>query len=328
MDFSKAIRMLGLANNFTKEELNKAYSELIEKCHINSRATGEKENNNVENEIIAAKEYLERYLKKNSKKRNTYKTNEEINLKLKIDKLKMLLNNTKLELIVVPGIVNDELIEKTKNKIKKLINETATTLQFVSSLEEFKNLENYYYTKTAHILKIFEQNYCKKYNIKLENLKLERYSLKILCELLEQTKKEQNGFSIDELLNKEHKKYYFYKEYPIIRKHICNIQEDIVNKNYDVRDTNENIINEFTKRVLEAFKDYFIRLEKLNNFKLLNIKKAKFKHLLKFLEKNIGDPKTFKNYELQIIDEISYIAITCNEEEEQKQKKRIIKLEI
>ena len=66
----------------------------------------------------------------------------------------------------------------------------------------FDKWKKTYYNRIRIRLDQYETNYCKKYNITIGNKILERYSLKKLYEKLEQIKKEQNGYSIEELLEK------------------------------------------------------------------------------------------------------------------------------
>ena len=316
MDFNKAIRILGLTSNFTEEELRKAYRIQITKYHpdkyVSKSEREKKEAEERSKEINVAKEYLENYLKGNTRNRkqhnNTYKPDETVELMLRKVKFKNVLNNMKLELSSIPNIIFDDMLKETRDYIMYLIKTLETQINLIYTLQALETIEKTYYNRIRIRLDQYETNYCKKYNITIGNKILERYSLKKLYEQLEQIKKEQNGYSIEELLEKELNKYVYYSGYIVIKKLIQNIIEDFISF-HNTKEEKEKIINRFNKRVLNEFKEYYKRLEVLNTFKQMNLTKPKLKRLLASLEANIANPETFKYFEEQMINALADLSI-------------------
>ena len=310
MNLDKALQTLGLKRNFTEQELKKAYRQLITKYHPDKfESKSEREKKAAEEsskEINVAKEYLENYLKEktSNERTNSYKNNSNIDLTLKKQQLKIIINNMMSELSKIPNILFDEMLKTTREKIIVKLNIELIYIDSIYSILLFQSFEASHYTNIAKILEQFEKDYCKKYNIKVGNKKLERYSLKKLYEQLEQLKKEQNGFCIEEILDKELGKYIYYNGYQVIKYLIEKIKNDIIKKNSNVMDTKENIINEFNKRVLIEFKEYYKRLEILNKFKKMNLTKIGQKKLLAQLEENITKAEIFEFFLNRIKEEL------------------------
>ena len=314
MDFNKAIRILGLTSNFTEEELRKNHRRLIAKYHPDKYASkSEKERKEAEEitkQINEAKDFLEKHKKEKStneksntrQNNNSYKSNDVVEVTFKKEHFKIILNKMKNELSSIPNIILDDMLKNTRDDIMYLIKTLESQTNSIYTLSALKILENTYYNRISNFLNQYEKDYCKKYNITLGNKKLERYSLKKLYEQLEQIKKEQNGFSIEELLEKELNKYVYYSGYQVITKLINNIKKDIIFENSIAPDPTEKIINEFNKRVLKEFKEYYKRLEVLNSFKQTKITKSKFIELLTLLEENIAIPEMFKYYEKKLVN--------------------------
>lgn len=317
MDFNKAIRILALTSNFTEEELRKAYRRLISKYHPDKYVSkSEKERKEAEEkakEINTAKEFLENYKKENNRNSkqnsNTYKPNDAVEVLLRKEQFKITLNYMKEELASIISfvkLVNDlKIIKETINDISYLIKTVENQMNLIYTLEAVRIQERTYFNRLSSILEKFEKEYCKKYNITLTNKKLARYSLKKLYEELEQLKKEQNGYSIEELLDNELNKYVYYSGYTVIKKLIQNIIEDFISSYSNTKEEKEKIINRFNKKVLQEFKEYYKRLEVLNEFKQMNLKGANFKKLLTSLEDNIANPKLFKYYETELVNALA-----------------------
>jgi len=323
MDFNKAIAILGLTRTFTEEDLKKAYRKLIAKYHPDKYETKtEKEKKLAEEkskEINAAKECLESYLKNRNtssrtntrKNNNTYNPNDAVAVLIRKEQFKITLNNMIEELASFSFLTlgaDATIINKAKNDISLLINRIEKQINSAYTLESIRNLESIYFNNLNSILDKFEKDYCKIYNIKIVNKK-RKYSLKNLYEELKQLKREQNGFSVEELLDKELTIYVYYSGYIVIKNLINDIKNDIIKKNSIVMDTKENIIREFNKRVLKEFKEYYKRLEVLNKFKQLNLTKPKLKNLIKSLEENIANPLAFKYFSEQLINAIADLEI-------------------
>ena len=214
------------------------------------------------------------------------------------------LNDMKAEVSSIPNIYFNDIFKETRDDIIFLIKTTKNQINLIYTLSALKILEDTYYNRISYFLEKCEKKYCKKYNITLGNIKLERYSLKKLSMQLEKIKEEQNAFSIEELLDKELGKYIYYSGYQVIKNLIEKIKNDIIKKNSNVMDTKENIINEFNKRVLIEFKEYYKRLEILNKFKKMNLTKIEQKKILTQLEENITKAEIFEFFVNRMKEEL------------------------
>lgn len=315
MNLDKALQILGLTRNFTEQELKKAYRTLITKYHPDRYETKsqreKKEAEEKTKEINVAKEFLEKHLKGNTsnQRTNTYKNNSSIDLIIKKEQLKNIINNMKNELATITNILFNDILKNARDKILAKLNTELTYIDSIYSILLFQAFEASHYTNIAKILEEFEKDYCKKYNISLGNKKLERYSLKKLYEELEQLKREQNAFSVEEILDKELNKYVYYAGYTVIKDLIENIKQNIIKKNSIVRESRDKIENEFNEKVLEEFKAYYKRLQVLEEYKSQNITNSRLKKIIQALEANIAKPETFKYFETQLINALADILI-------------------
>lgn len=319
MNLSKALQILGLTKDFTEEELKKQYRKLMSKYHPDRFDTKseeiKKQAEEKAKEINAAREYLTKYLKDNpaqaafnntynykSQKTNSYST---IDIEKQKEGLKSEIKRMKNELYEVAKKSKDELLKNTSCDIIYFISKLERFLEDISTLNTYNVLKKTYYSKIYLLLIKFQNEYCKKYNITIKNRVLERYSLKILYAQLEQIRKEQKVFTVEEILDEELAKYVCYPGYTDIKELIDVIKYKLIYKNSNVRDSNETIIDEFNKRVLNEFNEYYKRLKTLNEFTALNLTNPALVSLVLELKQNIGNPEKFKYYEIKLINALA-----------------------
>lgn len=320
MNLNKALQILGLSKNFTEEDLKKQYRKLISKYHPDLFATKSeeirKQAEEKAKEINAAKEYLTKYLKDNPSKStfnnnaynyNTRKTDSysTIDIEKQKEEFKAEINRMKSELYEITNDSKDELLKNTSNDIIYFISKLERFLEDISTLNTYNVLKKTYYSKIYLLLVKFKNEYCKKYNIIIKNRKLEPFSLKTLYAQLEQIRKEQKIFTVEELLDEELNKYIYYPGYSDIKDLIETIKNKLIYKNSEARDSDETITNEFNERILNEFNEYYKRLKTLNEFTALNLTNHILLSLIVELKQNIGNPEKFKSYEIKLINALA-----------------------
>lgn len=270
MNLEKALSILGLQRNFTEEELKKAYRHLITIYHPDKWEDKTENERKIATEktkeINAAKDFLERnyknqpYINKNHNNNYYHDSNykNDVLLQAKVNFLRELRK------------YNEELLGLAQEKEIILLEKIATIniLHFeyrhkIININNINDLNRIIISYKADIwkqLEIFTIEYCKKYNIKTDISRLEKYSLKTLYEELENLRKIQNP--IITKLNQKQEEYIYYTGYDKIKENIQKIKKDIIlaylNNFYK---SEAEAINYFHKKVLEEFKEYYISSE-------------------------------------------------------------------
>lgn len=330
MNFEKALSILGLTRDFTEEDLKKNYRRLAKKYHPD-KFTDDKEKEEATKkmaEINSAKNYLDKYLEDRktgnwrtssstySTNNNGYRTDEYEKLKKEkdafykelvkeINEIKSILNN------------NDELLTEVKEKLIREFNIFIKMLNSVKTISELSNLKAQLNICIMIILGDYSIEYCKKYDIKINQTKLESYSLKILQKELEELRNRQEN--IIRRIEEEYSKYKYYAGFDVIEIILLKIKKEtiLVFKNENINNKNNNIdiekiISRFNIKILMAFKDYYNRLEKLNELKekYKNTTDSRIIELLTNLESSLGDPELFEKISKQLNYRISLQAPT------------------
>ena len=330
MNFEKALSILGLTRDFTEEDLKKSYRRLAKKYHPD-KFTDDKEKEEATKkmaEINSAKNYLDKHLEDRktgnwrtssstySTNNNSYKSEEYEKLKKEkdafykelvkeINEIKSILNN------------NDELLTEVKEKLIREFNIFIKMLNSVKTISELSNLKAQLNICIMIILGDYSIEYCKKYDIKINQTKLESYSLKILQKELEELRNRQEN--IIRRIEEEYSKYKYYAGFDVIEIILLKIKKEtiLVFKNENINNKNNNIdiekiISRFNIKILMAFKDYYNRLEKLNELKekYKNTTDSRIIELLTNLESSLGDPELFEKISKQLNYRISLQAPT------------------
>lgn len=330
MNFEKALSILGLTRDFTEEDLKKSYRRLAKKYHPD-KFTDDKEKDEATKkmaEINSAKNYLDKHLEDRktgnwrtssstySTNNNGYRTDEYEKLKKEkdafykelvkeINEIKSILNN------------NDELLTEVKEKLIREFNIFIKMLNSVKTISELSNLKAQLNICIMIILGDYSIEYCKKYDIKINQTKLESYSLKILQKELEELRNRQEN--IIRRIEEEYSKYKYYAGFDVIEIILLKIKKEtiLVFKNENINNKNNNIdiekiISRFNIKILMAFKDYYNRLEKLNELKekYKNTTDSRIIELLTNLESSLGDPELFEKISKQLNYRISLQAPT------------------
>lgn len=320
MNFEKALSILGLTRDFTEEDLKKSYRRLAKKYHPD-KFTDDKEKEEATKkmaEINSAKNYLDKHLEDRktgnwrtssstySTNNNSYRTDEYEKLKKEkdafykelvkeINEIKSILNN------------NDELLTEVKEKLIREFNKFIKMLNSVKTISELSNLKAQLNICIMIILGDYSIEYCKKYDIKINQTKLESYSLKILQKELEELRNRQEN--IIRRIEEEYSKYKYYAGFDVIEIILLKIKKEtiLVFKNENINNKNnsidiEKIISRFNIKILMAFKDYYNRLEKLNELKekYKNTTDSRIIELLTNLESSLGDPELFEKISKQL----------------------------
>lgn len=328
MNFEKALSILRLTRDFTEEDLKKSYRRLAKKYHPD-KFTDDKEKEETTKkmaEINSAKNYLDKHLEDRktgnwrtssstySTNNNGYRTDEYEKLKKEkdafykelvkeINEIKSILNN------------NDELLTEVKEKLIREFNIFIKMLNSVKTISELSNLKAQLNICIMIILGDYSIEYCKKYDIKFNQTKLESYSLKILQKELEELRNRQEN--IIRRIEEEYSKYKYYAGFDVIETILLKIKKEtiLVFKNENINNKNnsidiEKIISRFNIKILMAFKDYYNRLEKLNELKekYKNTTDSRIIELLTNLESSLGDPELFEKISKQLNYRISLQA--------------------
>ena len=330
MNFEKALSILRLTRDFTEEDLKKSYRRLAKKYHPD-KFTDDKEKEEATKkmaEINSAKNYLDKHLEDRktgnwrtssstySTNNNGYRTDEYEKLKKEkdafykelvkeINEIKSILNN------------NDELLTEVKEKLIREFNIFIKMLNSVITISDLSNLKAQLNICIMIILGDYSIEYCKKYDIKINQTKLESYSLKILQKELEELRNRQEN--IIRRIEEEYSKYKYYAGFDVIEIILLKIKKEtiLVFKNENINNKNNNIdiekiISRFNIKILMAFKDYYNRLEKLNELKekYKNTTDSRIIELLTNLESSLGDPELFEKISKQLNYRISLQAPT------------------
>lgn len=291
VSFEKALKILGLTRDYTEEELRKAYRQLMNKYHpdryVNKSDFEKQMAENKSKEINEAREYLKKHLenkannsydrssssnpyeRSNATKSHNSGEKEKYN---KLDRLKKnILNKIEIQKKEVASINdnNDKLLREIKGVLLYTFHNYEVSVLYVMTISDLKKIYSMLMDKVQEILDFYSKEYCKKYNIVLDEKtksNLDCYSLKMLQKQLEELKNKNESFI--RRIQEEFDKYVYYKGFDDIQIILLKLQKAIVseykNKNTDIE---ELLISKFNAKVLQAFEDYYKRLAILNSMK-------------------------------------------------------------
>ena len=291
MTKEEAIKILGLPNIFTKDDLKKAYRRAAMKCHPDM-VGGKKEDFQKVNE---ANEILERSLNTNNSSNDSFLA------------VVYYADNTVRKIYNYVDInifsIDDTTINTYVNKIKKSKNK--------------EEIDKWY----KYFLNFIVDKY-KEYEIKFKNTwKIPasfKYTLNYNCrtsEFLKQLEKVKKDYydSLQNILRNELSKYYNWYGYSEVEEAIKNISDKYFNKILNgYFKSSEQLINDLNKEIKSLFDGYFLakeRFEKLEILKrkIINLKSICLLDHLQDLTKQLGSSSFAKDYQ-KLEDKIDFIS--------------------